>query len=455
MALIKGKQIESIIASQVIETDDKKFVSQAEKDEWNNNSGNGLTDEILAKINKADELKHSHDNKEIIDKFSLVDGVLLFDGKEIEGSAGEPGQDGKSAYDIWLEEGNTGTVEKFLQSLIGPQGNTGNDGNSIELRKTATSIEWRQVPHKIITADFNASKTMMTAKSSDILEKVVINSFPRKAKYAQIKTITVYGADKDGKDLINSNPSISTAPPGVTFPEFGGFDPVTSEKIDLTINPEIIGNASIKTIMETYLPDLQKYNPEVTHVNKFCLWVHFLDENNEDIKFVTAYCHITDSRTGTKTIDVDSEWKELIPLAAITGKDGEQGPQGPQGEIPNIDHLATKEYVTEAINKINGNNHSHTNKEDVLDKLSVVDGKLNFDNIPIQSEIASINTSDIQEYAASLINGEEQLLITREDGSIYFTNGKGSYIQCGVSKEKYDKLEQRLIELENIIKAAN
>ena len=31
MALIKGKQIESIIASQVIETDDKKFVSQAEK----------------------------------------------------------------------------------------------------------------------------------------------------------------------------------------------------------------------------------------------------------------------------------------------------------------------------------------------------------------------------------------------------------------------------------------
>ena len=31
-------------------------------------------------------------------------------------------KDGKSAYDIWLEAGNEGTVEDFLESLVGEQG---------------------------------------------------------------------------------------------------------------------------------------------------------------------------------------------------------------------------------------------------------------------------------------------------------------------------------------------
>ena len=32
------------------------------------------------------------------------------------------GTDGKSAYEIWLDEGHTGSVEDFLNSLIGPAG---------------------------------------------------------------------------------------------------------------------------------------------------------------------------------------------------------------------------------------------------------------------------------------------------------------------------------------------
>lgn len=364
----------------------------------------------------------------------LQEGQILvfengfFVNKDASFSGGGSGKDGKSAYEIWLEAGNTGTVDDFLQSLVGPQGNTGNDGNSIELRKTATSIEWRQVPHKIITADFDANKTMKTVKANDILDKIVINSYPKKAKYAQIKTITVFGANANGEDIVNSNPSINTAPEGTTFPEFSGFDPVTSGPINLTINPEIIGNTSVKTIIDTYLQQLSKINPEVTQVNKITFWVYFLDENQEELKHVQARCNIIQNTV--ETISDDSEWKELIPLSAITGKDGrdgndglqgpkgdpgekgekgdpgeqgppgkdgEQGPQGevgPPGEIPNIDHLATKEYVTEAINGVNANNHSHTNKTDVLDKLSVVDGKLNFDNKPIEGESTPVDLSN-------------------------------------------------------------
>ncbi|HOU64115.1 MAG TPA: hypothetical protein PLA70_10725, partial [Tenuifilaceae bacterium] len=50
-----------------------------------------------------------------------------------QGPQGEQGEDGQSAYEIWLGQGNTGTVEDFLASLtgaVGPQGDQGEDGQS-------------------------------------------------------------------------------------------------------------------------------------------------------------------------------------------------------------------------------------------------------------------------------------------------------------------------------------
>lgn len=35
------------------------------------------------------------------------------------------GQDGKSAYEIWLKQGNEGTEEDFIASLKGEQGKQG------------------------------------------------------------------------------------------------------------------------------------------------------------------------------------------------------------------------------------------------------------------------------------------------------------------------------------------
>ena len=44
------------------------------------------------------------------------------------GANGTIGVDGKSAYEIWLEEGNTGTEQDFLDSLVGAQGPAGASG---------------------------------------------------------------------------------------------------------------------------------------------------------------------------------------------------------------------------------------------------------------------------------------------------------------------------------------
>jgi hypothetical protein len=44
------------------------------------------------------------------------------------GADGQDGADGLSAYEIWLDLGNTGTEEEFMESLVGPAGVDGLDG---------------------------------------------------------------------------------------------------------------------------------------------------------------------------------------------------------------------------------------------------------------------------------------------------------------------------------------
>lgn len=46
----------------------------------------------------------------------------------IENEIAQGGIDGMSAYDLWLEQGNTGTLTDFLASLVGPQGEQGLTG---------------------------------------------------------------------------------------------------------------------------------------------------------------------------------------------------------------------------------------------------------------------------------------------------------------------------------------
>lgn len=46
----------------------------------------------------------------------------------IDGTNGLDGADGLSAYEIWLAQGNTGSESEFLESLIGPEGPAGANG---------------------------------------------------------------------------------------------------------------------------------------------------------------------------------------------------------------------------------------------------------------------------------------------------------------------------------------
>ena len=71
----------------------------------------------------------------------LLPGVALaLYGTVVQGPAGPQGSDGLSSYQLWLDEGNTGTINDFLLTLIGPPGD---DGRPVELQKSAIHIQWR------------------------------------------------------------------------------------------------------------------------------------------------------------------------------------------------------------------------------------------------------------------------------------------------------------------------
>lgn len=101
----------------------------------------GTSVNILGSYNSIEELKVAHPTGNVGDAY-IVQGnmyVWCVDDNDwqnvgnIQGPAGADGQEGKSAYQIWLDAGNTGTEEDYLASLKGEQGiqgATGKDGTS-------------------------------------------------------------------------------------------------------------------------------------------------------------------------------------------------------------------------------------------------------------------------------------------------------------------------------------
>ena len=61
-----------------------------------------------------------------------------------KGDQGADGSDGSSAYQIWIDAGNTGTEAQFLASLVGPSGNDGTDGASGDDGDSAYEI-WKSL----------------------------------------------------------------------------------------------------------------------------------------------------------------------------------------------------------------------------------------------------------------------------------------------------------------------
>ena len=68
------------------------------------------------------------DDRDLDTRFSEADRDIPVTCSDIQTIRGRDGDDGKSAYEIAVENGFDGSEEEWLASLVGPQGDTGEQG---------------------------------------------------------------------------------------------------------------------------------------------------------------------------------------------------------------------------------------------------------------------------------------------------------------------------------------
>lgn len=252
-----------------------------------------------------------------------------------QGLKGDTGEKGKSVYDIAVEQGFEDSEEKWLESLIGPKGDIGNPGvnaREIEFRKVDSNIEWRHTTSVAPVIDVKATTVALAINKVDTITTLNLMNVSYKAVYAQIKTVTGFGINAEGKPVANVNPSINTMPAGTTFPYLAGFDPAKKE-YDITSNKTIVGNMNIKVAIEGLLTHFMPQH-KVVDIDQITLYISLLNKNKEEISTTTVDFFIRNDKQPA----VDTNWQTLVSLADITGP---QGPKGEDAVLPELANVAT------------------------------------------------------------------------------------------------------------------
>jgi hypothetical protein len=80
--------------------------------------------------------------------------------------------DVRTAYEIWLEQGNVGTQSDFLESLVGPRGIPGTNISYVHEQGAASAV-WTiahgrgQEPSAVMTMDYNGSQFLGEVENPD------------------------------------------------------------------------------------------------------------------------------------------------------------------------------------------------------------------------------------------------------------------------------------------------
>ena len=84
------------------------------------------------------------------------------------GGSGEKGEDGKSAYEIWLEQGNSGSEQDFLDSLKGEKGEQGEKMTYDDLTEAEKNDLASRVPAPDVDLSEYAKKSEVPTKTSEL-----------------------------------------------------------------------------------------------------------------------------------------------------------------------------------------------------------------------------------------------------------------------------------------------
>ena len=244
----------------------------------------GTSVNILGSYNSLEELKTAHPIGNVGDAYIVQGNMYVWciddndwqDVGNIQGPAGLDGQEGKSAYQVWLDAGNTGTEEEYLASLKGEkgeqgiQGATGKDGTSYYFY-VRYSINSNGNPMTVTPSD--ASKYMGVASTTSSTAPTSYSAYTwslikgndgekgeqgvqgqtgadGKSSYLHIKysndgtTFTGNNGEDVGRyrgELVDNNPTDST-----TFSDYTWYDMalIVEEELE-EIRKEVVNNTSL------------------------------------------------------------------------------------------------------------------------------------------------------------------------------------------------------------------
>ena len=255
------------------------------------------------------------------------------------------GAEGKSAYQIAVENGFSGSEEDWLLSLkgeagktgatgaSGPQGQPGARGAEIELQKIENEVKWRYASTQSIDVGYVAdNKTRVKKQGGDNTKIEYINlvNLPTIVDSAIVNFVSFFGVTEDGKPAGTSNPARR---PGVvpenSFPHLGNLDPTSPKKFKASNNKITLdANFSYSRMAEVELKSLQKYAQEGLYpvrISKMIIQLTYLNNVSEEAgKTFIEYTFLEDK--------YPNEWSSLVTVEELKGPKGEQGPKGEDGK---------------------------------------------------------------------------------------------------------------------------
>ena len=139
-----------------------------------------------------------------------------------------------------------------------------------------------------VIVDYNNDKIESNIYQNGYIEDFIFQSIPTNITHFQIEGVYLFGADDNGKILITSNYHINTVPDNVDFSHLGKLN-VKNGKIP--ISKVVDMETDMQALTQYDIQDMQKYNPNVTQINRIILNIDFY-ENELEIKSISLKINV-------------------------------------------------------------------------------------------------------------------------------------------------------------------
>ncbi len=195
-----------------------------------------------------------------------------------------------------------------IKGNVGLTGASGLCGREIEFRKTASHVEYRYSQNIKARGLYGSVGTYIPTALDDSLKEISIYQVSNKVKYAKIKTVTIYGGNELGEEILNINYGEPT-PQDTNLDFLGGFSPKAEPIQVLNRKVNFIGNLLPAKVKEAAIPEFG--NPKIKKITRIIIQIVLWDENKSQIGDLVDIELLIDET-------IKNQWIQLFDLSQIT-----------------------------------------------------------------------------------------------------------------------------------------